>query len=453
MSATTYNLRTFYTLLLTQTFSLIGSRMTALAVGIWVFNETGSATPLSLVAFFTFLPRLVSAGVAGVLSDRWDRRYIMIVSDTGQAIGTALLLISVASGGFQLWHLYAVTILQATFDIFQGPAFQASVTMLVPDAQRSRANAMQLLTNPASGIIAPAITGALYAALGLTGIIALDLLTFLGAITVVLLIRIPRPQPSAEALALRGSFWQELRSGFQYVWSRRPLLMIFVFTSSTNFFMAAMIVLLTPYVLARTGSEAALGMLLSLFSLGSLAGSLVMAAWGGTRRRIHTMMPALALSGLAVVFFSLQRAPLGMAFGLFWWAFFPPMNNTSILSILQLKVPPDLQGRVFATISQISMLLIPLSYLIVGPLADGVFELAVRQAGWGLVEPLVGSGPGAGMALLLLLGGAAVTLIAVGFYLLPVLRTLEETLPDYAPAAAPGPQAADVNQAHHQERV
>lgn len=80
------NLRTFYILIITQTLSLIGSRVSGLALGIWLFNETGNATPLALVAFFGVVPSVIMQGFAGVVADRWDRRYVMALSDAGQAV-------------------------------------------------------------------------------------------------------------------------------------------------------------------------------------------------------------------------------------------------------------------------------------------------------------------------------------------------------------------------------
>src|SRR5215204_6070164 len=130
---TRQNLRTFYTLILTQTFSQIGSRMTGLALGIYVYNQTGEATPLALVALFSFLPQALISSVAGVLADRWDRRYVMVISDAGQALGTLILLGTFLTGSFSLPLLYAITLIQAVFGVFQHPAFQASMTMLVPD--------------------------------------------------------------------------------------------------------------------------------------------------------------------------------------------------------------------------------------------------------------------------------------------------------------------------------
>ncbi|HRF94283.1 MAG TPA: MFS transporter, partial [Aggregatilineales bacterium] len=135
------HIRTFYVLIFTQVFSMIGSRISSIAIGIYLFQQTGNATPLAMVAFFSTVPMVLASSVSGVLADRWDRRIVMVLSDTGQALCTLLLFVSFASGSFELWHLYVIVVIQSVFGVFQGPAFQASVTMLIPDDQRNRANA------------------------------------------------------------------------------------------------------------------------------------------------------------------------------------------------------------------------------------------------------------------------------------------------------------------------
>jgi DHA3 family macrolide efflux protein-like MFS transporter len=437
------SLRTFYLLLLTQTLSLIGTRMSDLAIGIWLFNETGDATPLTLVSFFAFLPRFISTPFAGLFADRFSRRRVMMISDAGQALGTLVLLLSFSSGGFQVWHLYVVTLFKAAFDMFQGVAFQASITMLVPDEHRNRANAIQFVASPIASIIAPALTGAAYGLIGLVGIIGLDLVTFVAASGVLLLIKIPQPESNAPQEAASLTFWQNITAGFRFVWQHKPLLMVFVFTGSTNFFLAGTNALQTPYILSRTGgNEAALGALLGAYSLGSLTGALLMATWGGTKRRVHTMMPGIATLGAALALLGMQFNALPMAVLLFIMGIFPPVNNVSIISTLQAKVPPDLQGRVFAAISQISMTLIPLSYLVAGPLADQVFEPFAASDAWQPFAPLFGTGAGAGIGLLLTVAGIAIAAISLGIYALPLVRSLDTALPNYAPRPEPTAEGA-----------
>lgn len=431
-----HNMRTFYTLILTQTFSLIGSRISGLAIAIWVFGETGNATPLALVSFFGALPMVLASSISGVLADRWDRRYVMVIADAGQALGTFLLLLSVASGDFQLWHLYVVTLIQSVFGVFQGPAFQASVTMLVPDNQRDRANAIQQMTSPAAGVIAPVIAAGVYGLVGLNGAILADLLTFVAAAAVVLLVHIPRPAQTAEGLAAKGSVWKEMWSGLGYLRKRRSLLFLVLYICIVNFLIAGVMTLTTPYVLARTGnSEALLGLFLGLSNMGMLVGGIIMGVWGGTRPRIHTVMGGILIISLMLMLVGTAQSVvwLGITVTLLLLPIAP--INAAVMSIMQTKVAPDLQGRVFAALGQISILLLPLSYLLIGPLTDVVFEPAVGLAGWERVAPLVGNTPGAGMGLLMLIAGAGITVISLVVYSLPAVRQMEANLPDYVPVA------------------
>src|SRR5690348_11431278 len=106
-SAAVRGLVVYYTLVVTQTVSQIGSQISDYAVGISVFRATGHATPIALVAFFTAAPAVLLGGVAGALADRFDRRLMMLVATLGYAATSGLLLLSFATGAFQLWHLYA----------------------------------------------------------------------------------------------------------------------------------------------------------------------------------------------------------------------------------------------------------------------------------------------------------------------------------------------------------
>jgi DHA3 family macrolide efflux protein-like MFS transporter len=193
----------YYALLITQTVSLIGSQISEYAVSISVFHATGHATPLALVAFFSAAPAILLGGFAGALADRFDRRGLMLIANIGFTGCSGLLLVSFASGAFQLWHLYALTLGASLFATLQRPAFQASVAMLVPDSHRDRANAMGQMTDSAAGVIAPAVAGMLYALAGVVGSITIDIATFIAAITVLAIVRIPRPAETAEGRAMR----------------------------------------------------------------------------------------------------------------------------------------------------------------------------------------------------------------------------------------------------------
>lgn len=433
---THYNLRTFYILVLTQAFSLMGSKISGLAIGMWIFADTGNASPLLLVQFFSFLPIVFAANISGMLADRWDRRWVMMLADAGQAVGTVILLLSFTSGGFELWHLYSVTLIQAVFGMFQGPAFSASVTMLVPDEQRDRANSLQQLSGPMSGIFAPPIAGLVFSLAGVEGAIVVDLLTFIVAMIIVFSVHIPRPKATAEGLASRGSMWQEAMSGFKYLWERRTLLYMMFYLAMINFLLSGTMGLGMPYLLARTdNNEAVVGLLLSAINVGGFVGGLIFSFWGGTRPRIHTIIPGVMFAVTFMIVIGVSHQPIILGVALFLFMMPMPMVNASFASMFQIKVPPDMQGRVFAVLGQVSVVLVPLSYLIMGPLADNVFEPAVGKTGWDRVAPIVGTGAGSGMGLMLVIGGSSVLVLSVLFYSWKRIRQMEAELPDFVAEA------------------
>lgn len=419
---------------------MIGSRMSGLAVGIWLFQQTGDVTPLALVAFFGLLPTILGSNIAGLLADRYDRRLIMVLSDTGQAICTSVLFILFLTGAFRVEYLYILAFLQGTAEMFQGPAFSASIALLVPDEHRDRANAIQQLMMPAAGLIAPAAASLLYSVIRVEGVILFDLFTFGVAMVVIFFSRIPRPAQTSVGQQTRNSFWKEFTAGFSYLWTYKPMLLLLICACLINFVMNGLGITNTPYILMRTdNNEVVLGILLSIMNAGAIAGGLLIATWGGTRPRIHTVMPAVILMGVAASAFGIAQHPVAMGVTMFLIMFFPPLANACLFSILQGKVPPDLQGRVFAAVGQIALLMTPLAYWLVGPLADTVFEPAVGQQGWEAVASLVGSGPGAGIGLMMVIGGAILSVICTAFYLLPSVRHFERDIPDYAPVESTVP--------------
>ncbi|MBZ0299149.1 MAG: MFS transporter, partial [Anaerolineae bacterium] len=360
------HLRTFYTLTVTQVLSLIGSMMTGVAVGIWVFNETGDSTPVLLTSFFAALPLMLGGSLAGVFADRWPRRLILILSDTGQAVGTLLLLLSFASSHFELWHLYAVSLLQGVLAMFQRPAMEASVTMLVPEGHRDRANAIRQLVGPTAGLIAPVVAGFLFTIIGVTGVMLIDLATFAVAVAVLLVVEIPQPQRSSIGAAASGSVWREMRGGFDFVWTHRILFLMMLYAAFLNFLIAGPMRLTTPYILTLTGSEEILGILLGVLNLGIAVGGIAMSVWGGTRPRIHGIMIGLLVRSAFIILLGLARTPVMLGITLFFVYFTNPLVDASMMSMLQLKIPPDMQGRVFALLYQMMFFANPLSLLLTG---------------------------------------------------------------------------------------
>jgi DHA3 family macrolide efflux protein-like MFS transporter len=201
-------------------------------------------------------------------------------------------------------------------------------------------------------------------------------------------------------------------------------------------------VLNTPYILSRTGhDESALGVILSLTNIGAIVGGIIIGIWGGTRPRTYTIIPGIGFSGLMMVVVGMGQSVPAIAIPFFLLMLPMPMVNTLFMSMIQAKVAPDIQGRVFAVISQVSVLLTPLAYLVAGPLADNVFEASVGTTGWEIFAPVLGNSAGAGIGLMIVVCGTAVVFTSIMAFMTPNVRNLESLWPDYVIETEPLPES------------
>jgi hypothetical protein len=260
-----------------------------------------------------------------------------------------------------------------------------------------------------------------------------------------MVIRIPQPEPEAiPEGSKRPNMWQDSLFGFRYIKERPGLLGLqFAFTA-LNFISSFGAVLIVPMILARTANDAAsLATVQSIGAFGGVAGGLIMSTWGGPKRKTKGVLLGMSVESLlGPVVIGLSRGVPGWVAGHFTTHLVIPVINGSNQAIWQSKVPPALQGRVFAIRRMIAQISFPVAVLLAGPLADKVFEPAM-SAGGALASSLgglVGSGPGAGMSLMVLLSGIIGVAIGLIGYSIPAVRNVEDILPDFD--AIPAPQAA-----------
>jgi hypothetical protein len=310
---------------------------------------------------------------------------------------------------------------------------------MVQKKHYTRANAMLGMVESASGIIAPASAGALLPLLGISGIMVIDIVTFMFAIGTLLFVVIPNPKETAAGRASRGTMLQESLFGFRYIFSNRSLLGLLLIFFSTNLTFGLVMILFAPMILARTADNTViLGTTLMMFGVGGVIGGLVIAAWGGFKRRIHGVLSGLILmSVFGQIVIGVGQSIRVWALGAFLAMFFLPLVQGSSQAIWQAKVSPDIQGKVFATRRLIAQISSPVAMILGGRLADAVFEPAMASGGTfaRFFQPLVGSGPGSGMAVLFVFAGILGVVVGLIGYLVPVVREVETRLPDYdAPA-------------------
>lgn len=412
---------------------MLGSEVTNFAMTLWAWQVTGMATPLSLIIFFSHVPRIVVAFFAGVLVDRWNRKLLMMVGDTAAAISTVAILLLFLSDRLEVWHLYVTAAVNGLFGYFQDLAYSASISVMVPPQHYTRAAAMSdHIGQFGSNIIAPAIAGVLYYAIGLKGILTIDLITFIIAISTVWGVQIPQPQIDASDRDSRN-IWQDMTFGFRYMIERPSFLAISIFWLIFNFVDGVLTGIHSPVILARSSNDAAVyASVQSAIGLGGAIGAVVLTVWGGFKRRIHGLLLGTVLSYASMAAFGLANLPSvwivsGFLAGVFW-----PLIGSSNQAIWLSKVAPEVQGRVFATRYLIAQISLPLGLGISGILADYVFEPAMMPGG-SLAEIFggaFGTGSGSGMALQYTLFSLVGVLIGIGGYAIRQLRDVETIVPD-----------------------
>lgn len=439
-------MRVFLTLWLGQLVSGIGSGLGSFALGVWIYEKTGSATSFGLMAFTSSLTMLLLSPVGGVLADRWDRRKVLLLSDLGAgvtALGIAALLFS---GLLQPWHVYPIVTLMVGFASLQGPALYSSISLLVPRHQLTRASGLVETARATSQILGPLLAGILVGSIGYSGVILIDCITFGFALVTILLVRIPRPPRRAEDEAPQSPAG-DLRYGWSYLRRMPGLLALLGLFAVTNLCMGMVQVLLTPLILSFA-TPARLGYVNSAGAFGILAGGLVVSLWGGPRRRVLGILAVLTVQSLILFLGGVQPSIPLIAAACFGFMFTLPIANACNQAILQSKVAAGVQGRVFAVGGMISACSIPVASLAAGPLADRVFTPLLLPGGalaGTVVGRMIGVGPGRGVGLMFICLGVLV-LATVGLaFLSPRLRQLETELPDALhpePDVPPPPQGA-----------
>ena len=377
-------MRKFTILWFGQVVSLIGSAMTWFGFTIWAWEATGRASALATISFFTFLPGILFSPVAGVFVDRWNRKLVMLLADLATALGTLVILLIFSFGSLQVWHIYLVSILAGFFTAFQYPAYAAAVTTMLSKEEYARAEGMLGTARALSGILAPVFAAALLPALGLRGIMLIDLATFLFAFLTLLAIPVPQPQRTDTGLQSRGTFFHEVQFGFRHIRNRRNLRALTALFMVAGILLAVGATLMSPLVLSRTGnSESALATVQSTGAIGGVAGGVILSLWGGAKRRIHNILIGGAGACLlGILWLGLGGAVLAWALGSFFFAFFEPFVEGGNLAIWQEQVPADVQGRVLSARHLLVQAPYLLGILVSGFLAEaGEISQVLRAAG------------------------------------------------------------------------
>jgi DHA3 family macrolide efflux protein-like MFS transporter len=352
---------------------MFGSAVVGFALAWYLTRETGSATVLATAMMVAMFPQISLGPFIGPFIDRWNRKKIMIFADLAVALLTVLLVVLFYTRTIQIWHIYVVMVGRAIGGTFQYPAMSASIPMIVPEKDLTRANGLFMTLQGLINIVGPPAGAFLMEALPMQGVLSVDIIT--AVIAVACLLPLAIPQPPRTTLSVKANVIGDMVQGFRYIWSWRGLMILAVLFSLINFFGGPVSSMMPIFVVRHLGAEVLrLGWLETAFGVGMIAGGLVLSAWGGFKRRIITCFLGLIIAGSAIIILGSTTPELflmGVAM-MFLTGLGIVFCNAPIGAIIQSVVAKDMQGRFGALLGSITGAMTPLGLAIAGPVADVV---------------------------------------------------------------------------------
>ncbi len=438
-----HDLRAFYLVAFGQTVSLVGSAIGSFALGVWAYQQSGRILDYALVTMLAMLPTIAFLPIGGALADRVDRRRIMLACDGLSACAMLALAVLLWRDQLGLAAVAAAAALASTITAFHRPAWLAAVAQLVPKPYLTQANALAQLGTGVGMLLAPLAGGALIVAVGLPWVVALDVASY----TIGLLTLIAVKFPDRLFRRRDETFKQALLGGWRYLTRRRPLMIMIGYFMVVNYLFTVALVVSTPMVLAF-GDAGTLGLVTAASGAGAALGSLVMLVWNGTRRRATGMVGFVIGLGVGVALLGVRQSVVLICLGaVLWWASLSILN-AHWMAMIQLKVGLELQGRVLATNQMMAVAMTPLAFVTAPVIADRVFTPLLATGGplAPTVGAFLGTGPGRGMGLLLVVVGVALVVLGVAGLRYRPLARMEDALPN-AVAGAEIPEDLDGVQA------
>ena len=409
------NLRDFYILWSTQSLSQLGSAVTAFALTLWLYENTGSALSTAALRICTYAPYVIMSIFAGAISDKFDKKRTMLVCDLLAAFSTIAVFILYKTDLLCVWHLYLINAISGLMNTVQQPASEVAYTMIIPKEYYQKTGGLQSLSRSLVTIGNPLIASAIYGLAGLDAAIVFDLATFaIAFLALLIFIRIPKVPMEGEE---NGSILRLAKEGLKYLKNNPMILTVILFMAGVNFVASAFDAVLPAYILPNPrGGNTVLGIVTSCSGVAMVAGSLLATVMPKPKNRVRviylSMLFSLATENFLLAF---SRTPLLWCIGqVLGWIFVPVMSTNQNV-IMKNTIPANLQGRVYACRNTLQFFTIPIGLMFGGFMVDEVCE-PVMAHGSGFLEVLFGSGKGSGAALMLFILGITGTSMCIFFW-------------------------------------
>ena len=413
IKTTLKELKYFLILWSTQALSQFGSSMTNYALIVWSYTAKGSALTTGLLSVCSYAPYVVMSIFAGSLSDKWNKKITMLVSDTFAALCTVSISLLFKSGKLEIWHLYCLNALNGLMNTVQQPASDVAITLLTPQKHYQKVSGMRSFSNALISILTPIIATAVLSFTDLQTIICIDLFTFAAAfVSLAFFVKLPeyRAENNAE------SFLSLTKSGLTYLRQNRGILDLILFLAGINLIASMYNAAFPAMILSKeSGGEIALGTVNAFIGAATLIGSVIASLMPAPKSRVRVICNSLLMSMSTENFFLAfgKSLPLWCIGGVLGWLCIPIMN-TNMDVLFRERIPVSMQGRVYAARNTFQFFTIPLGYILGGFFVDKVFEPFMAKSCNPMLSALFGTGKGSGAAFLFLFlafAGIAVCLI------------------------------------------
>lgn len=410
-------LKTFLILWSTQSLSQLGSAMTGFALTLWLYEKTGSALQTALLAVCSYAPYVVMSIFAGALSDRWDKKKVMLVCDTLAACCSVAVLFLLKAELLLPVHMYILNALTGLMNTVQQPASDVAMTMITPKEYYQKTSGLRSLSASLVTILNPIFATALYAFAGMDIVIYVDLITFVIAFLALLFgVKLSAPEKKEEAE--KESFLETVRAGLVCLRKNELVLVLILFLAGVNLVASAFDAVLPALILPReNGGEAVLGIVTSCAGIAMLFGSLIVTALPAPKNRIRviylTMLFSLGTENFILAF---TNSPVLWCIGqIIGWLLVPVMS-ANLDVILRTTIPLDMQGRVYSCRNTLQFFTIPIGLSLGGFMVDHFCEPVMAQApSQGTLVRLFGEGKGSGAAMMMFILGVLGVVICLGF--------------------------------------
>jgi MFS family permease len=394
-------MKLFFLLWITQSFSGLGSAMTSYALVIWSYTQKGSALMTAFLMVSSYAPYVLLSIFAGALSDKWNKKITMLVCDTIAALTTVIMLILLQSDQLQIWHLYLINGVNGLMNTVQQPASEVAVTRVLPKKYYQKVGGLRYFASSLNSILTPIIATAFMGIAGMGAVIIFDLFTFGAAfLTLAFFIQIPESREKEEK---REPLWLSAKKGITYLKKEWGIFNLILFLAAINLVASIYDAAFPAMMLSRNGgSEKVLGLVNAVIGISTFTGSILAFFIKEPKSRIRVICNCLLFSMSTENFLlAFGRTPFIWCIGGFLGWIAIPIMSTNLDAVMRLHVPEQMQGRVYSVRNSLQFFTIPIGYFLGGFLVDQVFEPIMKgRDAESILVKMFGGGKGSGAAFL-----------------------------------------------------